>query len=146
MLGSYAAVCSCKRMNLMLTIAFGVIALVLSLGFPVPQESSAFRLIAALGVIVGYQAGQLVSRLVRPRPKRFLTLCVSVLFCCYFVFAYTQALKMGSGNTSDIVNLSVLFGLAFFWLGFLLPFTRIPKELNILSSKAIERFAKRSGD
>ncbi|GAB1717489.1 MAG: hypothetical protein NTAFB05_25310 [Nitrobacter sp.] len=130
----------------MLTIAFGVIALVLSFGFPVPQEFSAFRLIAAFGVMVGYQAGQLVSRFVRPRPKRFLTLSVSVLFCCYFVFAYAQTLKMGSANTSAIVNLSVLFGLAFFWLGFLLPFTRIPKELNILSSKAIERFAKRSGD
>jgi drug/metabolite transporter (DMT)-like permease len=133
-------------MNLMLTIAFGVIALVLSFGFPVPQEFSAFRLIAALGVIVGYQAGQLVSRLVRPRPKRFLTLSVSILFCCYFVFAYIRTLQTGSANTSDIVNLSVLFGLSFFWLGFLLPFTRIPKELNILSSKAIERFARRSGD
>jgi hypothetical protein len=126
-------------MNLILTIVFGVVGLVLSYGFPIPQELSMFRLIAPVGVMTGYQAGQLVSRFVRPRPKRFLTLFVSTIFCGYFVFAYVQTLRMGSANAPDIVNLGVLFGLSFFWLGFLLPFTRAPKEIMNLWSRATER-------
>jgi hypothetical protein len=63
-----------KKMNLMLTIVFGVVGLVLSYGFSVPSEPSTFRLIAAAGVMVGYQLGQLAGRFVRPRPKRFLAL------------------------------------------------------------------------
>jgi drug/metabolite transporter (DMT)-like permease len=129
-------------MNLMLTIVFGVVGLVLSYGFFIPPELSMFRLIAAVGVMVGYQAGQLVGRLVRPRPKRFLTLSVSALFCFYFAFAYVQTPQIGLANTSDIVNLGVLLGLSFFWLGFLLPFTRVPNKIKILSSRAIEHFAR----
>lgn len=120
----------------MLTIVFGVVGLVLSFGFFVPPEHSMFRLIAAVGVMVGYQAGQLVGRFVRPRPKRFLTLCVSALFCVYFAFAYAQTLQTGSANTSDVVNLGVLLGLSFFWLGFLLPFTRIPNKIKSLWTRA----------
>ena len=134
--------CSLPQMNLMLTIVFGVVGLVLSYGFFIPPELPMFRLIAAVGVMVGYQAGQLVGRLVRPRPKRFLTLSVSALFCFYFAFAYVQTPQMGSANTSDIVNLGVLLGLSFFWLGFLLPFTRVPNEIKILWSRAIEHFAR----
>jgi hypothetical protein len=44
-------------------------------------------------------------------------------------------IQMGSANTSDIVNLGALLGLFFLSLGFLLPFTRVPK--------AIEYFARR---
>jgi hypothetical protein len=123
-------------MNLMLTIIFGIVGLVLSFGFFVPPEHSMFRLIAAVGVMVGFQAGQLVGRFVRPRPKRFLTLSVSALFCVYFVFAYAQTLQAGLAHTSDIVNLGVLLGLSFFWLGFLLPFTRIPNKIKSLWTKA----------
>jgi hypothetical protein len=133
-------------MNLMLTIVFGVVGLVLSYGFFIPQELSLFRLIPAIGVMAGYQAGQLVGRFVRPRPKRFLTLCVSALFCFYFAFAYFQTLPMGTAKTSDVVNLGALLGLSFFWLGFLLPFTRIPKEMKVLWSRAVEHFARRSRD
>jgi hypothetical protein len=128
-----------KKRILMLTIVFGVVGLILSFGFSVPSELPMLRLIAPVGVMVGYQAGQLVARYVRPRPKRFLTLLVSVIFCGYFVFAYSQTLRMGSANTSDIVNLGVLLGLSFFWLGFLLPFTRAPKELAKLLSRTTER-------
>jgi hypothetical protein len=46
---------------------------------------------------------------------------------------------MGSANAPDIVNLGVLFGLSFFWLGFLLPFTRAPKEIMTLWSRATAR-------
>ncbi|ABE61295.1 conserved hypothetical protein [Nitrobacter hamburgensis X14] len=123
-------------MNLMLTIVFGVAGLVLSFGFFVPSELSMFRLIAAVGVMVGYQAGQLVGRFVRPRPKRFLTLSVSALFCIYFAFAYAQTLQTGLANTSDKVNLVVLLGLSFFWLGFLLPFTRVPNKIKALWARA----------
>ena len=126
-------------MNLLLTLVFGVVGLVLSYGFSVPPAPSTFRLIAAAGVMVGFQLGQLAGRFVRPRPKRFLTLFVSTIFCGYFVFAYIQTLRMGSANTSDIVNLGVLLGLSFFWLGFLLPFTRAPKEIMNLWSRATER-------
>jgi hypothetical protein len=126
-------------MNLILTIVFGVVGLVLSFGFSVPPDHSVLRLVAPVGVMVGYQAGQLVGRFVRPRPKRFLTLFVSTIFCGYFVFAYVQTLRMGSANTSDTVNLGVLLGLSFFWLGFLLPFTRAPKEIMNLWSRATER-------
>jgi drug/metabolite transporter (DMT)-like permease len=122
-------------MNLMLTIVFGVVGLVLSFGFSVPPEPSTFRLIAAAGVMVGFQLGQLAGRFVRPRPKRFLALFVSALFFVYFAFAYVQTLQLGSANTSDIVNLGVLLGLSFFWLGFLLPFTRVPNAIGSLWSK-----------
>ena len=37
-----------KRMNLLLTIVFGVVGLVLSYGFFIPPELSMFRLIAAI--------------------------------------------------------------------------------------------------
>lgn len=127
-------------MNLMLTGIFGLAGLVLSYGFSVPPELAAFRLIAPVGVMAGYQAGQLVGRLVRPRPKRFLILSVGVLFCFYFAFAYIQ---LGISSPSDVANRSVLFGLSFFWLGFFLPFTRAPNEVKALLSKA---FPKRSGD
>lgn len=126
-------------MNSILTIIFGVAGLVLSFGFSVPPDHSLLRLTAAVGVMVGYQAGQLVSKFVRPRPKRFLTLFVSVIFCGYFVFAYVQTFRMGSADTSDIVNLGVLLGLSFFWVGFLLPFTRVPKEIMNLWSRTTER-------
>lgn len=131
-----------ETMNLMLTGVFGLVGFVLSYGFFVP-ELSAFRLLAPVGVMVGYQAGQLVGRLVRPRPKRFLILSVGVLFCFYFAFAYVQ---LGRASPSDIVNLGVLFSLSFFWLGFFLPFTRAPNEVKILWSKAVEAFGRRSRD
>jgi drug/metabolite transporter (DMT)-like permease len=85
--------------------------------------------------MVGFQLGQLAGRFVRPRPKRFLALFVSALFFVYFAFAYVQTLQLGSANTSDIVNLGVLLGLSFFWLGFLLPFTRVPNAIESLWSK-----------
>jgi hypothetical protein len=130
-------------MNLTLTGVFGLIGLVLSYGFFVPPELSAFRLIAPIGVMAGYQAGQVIGRLIRPRPKRFLILSVGVLFCFYFAFAYVQ---LGKASPSDVVNLSVLFGLFFFWLGFFLPFTRAPNEMKVLLSKAVEAFGRRSRD
>lgn len=122
-------------MNLLLTIAFGVAGLVLSYGFSVPTEPSAFRLIAAVVVMVGYQLGQLASRFVRPRPKRFFTSIVSALFFFYFAFAYAQTFQLAPANKTDVVNLGILFGVSFFWLGFLLPFTRIPNAIESLWSK-----------
>ena len=132
-----------ETMSLILTGVFGLVGLVLSYGFFVPPELSAFRLIAPVGVMAGYQAGQLVGRLIRPRPKRFLILSVGILFCFYFAFAYIQ---LGAASPSDIANLSALFGLSFFWLGFFLPFTRAPNEMKILWSKAVEAFGRRSRD
>jgi drug/metabolite transporter (DMT)-like permease len=130
-------------MNLLLTIVFGVVGLVLSYGFFIPPELSMFRLIAAIGMMVGCRVGQLVGGLVRPRPKRFIILSVSAVLCFYFAFAYAK-IQMGSANTSDIVNLGALLGLFFLSLGFLLPFTRVfvPNEIEILWSKAIEYFAR----
>jgi hypothetical protein len=132
------------RMNLLLTIVFGVVGLVLSYGFFIPPELSMFRLIAAIGMMVGYRVGQLVGRLVRPSPKRFLILSVGAVLCFYFAFAYASMIQMGSANTSDIVNLGALLGLCFLSLGFLLPFTRVlvPNEIEILWSKAVEYFAR----
>jgi hypothetical protein len=137
-----------SRINLLLTIVFGVVGLVLSYGFFIPQELSMFRLIAAIGVMVGYRVGQLVGRLVRPAPKRFLILSVGAVLCFFFALAYAgmiqRMIQMGSANTSDIVNLGALLGLFFLSLGFLLPFTRVlvPNEIKILWSKAIEHFAR----
>ena len=133
-----------KRMNLLLTIVFGVVGLVLSYGFFIPPELSLFRLIAAIGVMVGYRMGQLVGRLVRPSPKRFLILSVGAVLCFYFAFAYAEMIQMDSANSSDIVNLGALLGLCFLSLGFLLPFTRVlvPNEIEILWSRAIEYFAR----
>ena len=90
-----------------------------------------------------YRVGQLVGRLVRPSPKRFLVLIVSAVLCVYFAFAYPSVIQMGSANTSDVVNLGALLGLCFLSLGFLLPFTRVlvPNKIEILWSKAIEYFA-----
>ena len=131
-------------MNLLRTIVFGVFGLVLSYGFFIPPELSIFRVIAAIGVMVGYRVGQLVVRLVRPSPKRFLILIVSAVLCFSFAFAYASAIQMGSANTSDIVNLGALLGLCFLALGFLFPFTRVivPNEIEMLWSKAIEHFAR----
>jgi drug/metabolite transporter (DMT)-like permease len=131
-------------MNLLLTIVFGVVGLVLSYGFFIPPELSMFRLIAAIGMMVGYRVGQLVGRFVRRPPKRFLILIVGAVLCFYFAFGYAGMIQMGSGNTSDIVNLGVVFGLFFLLLGFLFPFARdlVPNEIEVLWSKAIEYFAR----
>jgi hypothetical protein len=131
-------------MNLLRTIVFGVLGLVLSYVFLIPPELSIFRLMAAVGMMVGYRLGQLVGRIVRPSPKRFVILIVSAVLCFYFGFAYASVIQMGSANRSDIVNLGALLGLCFFSLGFLLPFTRalVPNEIEILWSKAIEYFAR----
>jgi drug/metabolite transporter (DMT)-like permease len=133
-----------KRMNLLRTMVFGLVGLVLSYGFFIPPELSMFRLIAAIGMMVGYRVGQLVWRLVRASPKRFLSLSVGAVLCFYFALAYSGTIQMGSANTSDIVNLGALLGLCFLSLGFLLPFTRVlvPNEIEILWSRAIEYFAR----
>ena len=132
-----------KRMNLLLTIVFGIVGLVLTYGFFIPPEHSMFRLIAAIGMMVGYRMGQLVGRLVRPSPKRFLILSVGAVLCIYFAFAYASLIQMGSTNTSDI-NLGALLGLCFLSLGFLLPFTRVivPNQIGTLWSKAVDYFAR----
>jgi drug/metabolite transporter (DMT)-like permease len=113
-------------------------------GDALPPELSMFRLIAAIGVMVGYRVGQLVGRLVRPRPKRFLILIVGAVLCFYFAFGYASMMQTRSANTSDIVNLGAVLGLFFLSLGFLLPFTRVlvPSEIEILWSKAFEYFAR----
>jgi hypothetical protein len=102
------------------------------------------RLIAAIGVMVGYQVGRLVGRLVRSRPKRFLMLIVGTVLCFYFAFGYASMIEMGSATKSDIVNLGAVLGLFFLSLGFLLPFTRIlvPNSIEILCSRAIEYLAR----
>jgi drug/metabolite transporter (DMT)-like permease len=92
-------------MNLLLTIVFGVVGLVLSYGFFIPPELSMFRLIAAIGMMVGYRVGQLVRGLLRRPPKRFLILIVGAVLCFYFAFGYAGMIQTESGNTSDIVNL-----------------------------------------
>jgi drug/metabolite transporter (DMT)-like permease len=130
-----------KRMNLLLTVVFGVVGLVLSYGFFIPQELTMLRLIAAIGMMVGYGVGQFVGSLVRPRPKRFLSLSVGAVLCFYLALAYVRTIQMETANTSDIVNLGALLGLFFLSLGFLLTFTRVPNVIQILWSKAIEYFA-----
>jgi hypothetical protein len=40
--------------SILLTIAFGVVGLVLSYGFFIPTGLSMFRLIAAIGMMIGY--------------------------------------------------------------------------------------------
>jgi hypothetical protein len=131
-------------MNLMLTIVFGVVGLVLSYGFVISPEPSMFRLIAAIGMMLGYQTGRLISGFVRPRPKRFLIVSVGAVLCFYFAFGYASMIQLGSVNPSDIVNLGALFGLFFLTLGFLLPFTRVlvPNEIAIRWSKAVAYFAR----
>jgi drug/metabolite transporter (DMT)-like permease len=128
-------------MNLLLTIVVGAVGLLLSYAFFIPPELSMFRLIAAIGMMVGYRLGQLLRGLVRQSPKRFLILIVGVVLCFYFAFAYASMSQMGSANTSDM---AALLGLFFLSLGFLLPFTRalVPNEVQILWSKAIEYFAR----
>ena len=136
-------------MNLLRTIVFGVVGLVLSYGFFIPPGFSMLRLIAAIGMMVGYQVGQLAGRLVRPAPKRFLILSVGAVLCFFFALAYAEMIQrmiqMGSANTSDIANLGALLGLFFLSLGFFLPFTRVlvPNEIKILWSRVIEHFARR---
>jgi drug/metabolite transporter (DMT)-like permease len=131
-------------MNLLLTIVFGVVGFALSYGFFIPPELSILRLIAAIGMMVGYRMGQLIRRLVRPAPKRFLILSVAAVLCFYLAFGYASMIKMETANTSDIVNLGALLGLFFLSLGLLLPFTRVvvPSEIEILWSKAIEYLAR----
>jgi hypothetical protein len=100
-------------MNLLLTIVFGVVGFVLSYGFFIPPELSILRLIAAIGMMVGYRMGQLLGRFVRPAPKRFLILSVGAVLCFYFAFGYASMIQMGPDNTSDIVNSGALLGLFF---------------------------------
>jgi hypothetical protein len=106
-------------MNLVLTIVFGFVGVVLSYAFFIPPELSIFRLIAAIGMMVGYWVGLLVSRLVRQRPKRFLVFIVGAVLCFDFAFGYSRML------TSDAMNLGALLGLFFLALGFSLAFTRV---------------------
>jgi len=106
-------------MNLVLTIVFGLVGVVLSYAFFIPADLSIFRLIAAIGMMVGYWVGLLVSRLVRQRPKRFLVFIVGAVLCFDFAFGYSRML------TSDAMNLGALLGLFFLALGFSLAFTRV---------------------
>jgi ABC-type iron transport system FetAB permease component len=131
-------------MNLLLTIVFGVVGFVLSYVFFIPPEFSMLRLIAAIGMMVGYRMGQLIRRLIRPAPKRFLILTVAAVLCFYFAFGYASMIRIRPAYASDIVNLGALLGLFFLSLGFLLPFTRVivPSEFEILWSKAIEYLAR----
>jgi hypothetical protein len=131
-------------MNLLLTIVVGVIGLVLSYGFFIPQELSMFRLIAAIAMMVGYQVALFVSRLVKQRPKRFLILVVGAVLCFNFAFGYARTVQTGSYNTPDSVNLAALLGLFFVSLGFLFGFTRVlvPNKIEMLWSKATGYLAR----
>ena len=133
-----------KRMNLLRTMVFGVVGLVLSYGFFIPPELSMFRLIAAIGMMVGYRVGLLVSGRVRQRPKRFLVLAVGAVLCFDFAFGYARMVQMRSVNTSDAVNLGALLGLFSLSLGFLFAFTRVlvPNKIHILWSKAVNHLAR----
>jgi hypothetical protein len=133
-----------KRMNLLLTIVFGVVGLVLSYGFFIPPELLTFRFIAAIAMMVGYLVGLFVSRLVRQRPKRFLILIVGAVLCFNFAFGYARMVQTESANTSDSVNLAALLGLFFVSLGFLFGFTRVlvPNKIEVLWSKAIGYLAR----
>jgi hypothetical protein len=95
-------------------------------------------------MMVGYQVGRLIGRLVRPRPKRFLIVIVGAVLCFYLAFGYAEMVQLGSADASNSVNLGALLGLFFLALGFLLPFTRIlvPDEIAVRWSKAIENFAR----
>jgi hypothetical protein len=106
-------------MNLVLTIVFGLVGLLLSYAFFIPSDLSIFRLVAAIGMMVGYWVGLLVSRFVRQRPKRFLVFIVGAVLCFDFAFGYSRML------TSDAMNLGALLGLFFLALGFSLAFTRV---------------------
>jgi len=119
-------------MNLVLTIVFGFVGVVLSYAFFIPPELSIFRLIAAIGMMVGYWVGLLVSRLIRQRPKRFLVFIVGAVLCFDFAFGYSRML------TSDAMNLGALLGLFFLSLGFSLAFTRV----LVPWSKAVDYFAR----
>jgi hypothetical protein len=88
-------------MNLLLTILFGVVGLGLSYGFFIPPELSMFRLIAVVGVMVGYRVGQVVVRLVRPPPKRFLSLIVGAVLC-------VCVCRHGSNGISQYIRYSEL--------------------------------------
>lgn len=131
-------------MKLLPTIVFGIVGLVLSYGFFIPPDLTIFRLIAMIGMMVGYRVGLLIGRLVRPRPKRFLIVSVGAVLCFYLAFGYARMIQMGIAYTSDTVNLGALLGLFFVLLGVLLPFTRVfvPNEIEILWSKAIEYFTR----
>ncbi len=131
-------------MILLPTIVSGVVGLVLSYGFFIPPELSTFRLIAAIGTMVGYRVGLLLGGLVRHPGRRILILSVNAILCFYFAFAYASMIQIGSANTPDIVNLGAVLCLFFLSLGFLLPFTRVlvPNEIEVLWSKAVEYFAR----
>jgi hypothetical protein len=114
--------------NLSLTVVFGLVSYIVSYFF-VPSELRIFNLLAAIGVMGGYQTGRLTSGKAKRAVTKIVLLVAAVFICVASALTYAVRIQMGSANTSDIVLLGLLIAVFFFSLGFLFPIAGIIIDL-----------------
>jgi len=128
-------------MNLTLTIALGLGSSLISY-FVVPPDLQLFDLVAAVGIMGGYQIGRLLRGKVTRSLSKILIIIPCLLVFLATAIAYAIRIQMGSANTSDIVLLGVILFVCFSSLGLWLPLAGLAfaKEPWSYAMEAIRAF------
>jgi hypothetical protein len=98
---------------------------ILSFGVLVPEELSAFRLLAAAGVMAGLPIGRTAAQTVTKQRHRIALIIVALITCFSSLMFYLVFVQRGSANVSDIVWLGIFLTITFFSFTFLMAMAGI---------------------